>query len=51
MCLEIKSAEGVLFTKVEAKVVASGISGLPVEEVEILFVIKVAEAVLDVLIA
>lgn len=51
MCVEIKCTESVLFAKVEAKVAAPWVPCLPVEEIEVALVVKVAEAVLDIFVA
>jgi hypothetical protein len=48
--VEIKSAESIVFAKVDAEVCAAGIACLSVEKIKVSLVVEVAEAVLDVLI-
>jgi hypothetical protein len=49
--VEIEGAECIIFAEVDAEVCAAGIACLAVEQVEVALVIKVAETVLDVLVA
>jgi hypothetical protein len=51
LCIEVKCAEGVIFAKVNAKIAAPWVSGLPVKHVEIAFDIEIAKAVLDSFVA
>jgi hypothetical protein len=51
MRIQIESTESVVFAKVDAKVCAARIACLAVKQVEVALVVKVAETVLDVLIA
>jgi hypothetical protein len=51
MRIQIKSTESIVFAKVDAKIRAARIPRLAVKEVEVALVVKVAETMLDILIA
>jgi hypothetical protein len=51
LCVEVESTEGILFTKVKAEVAAAWVACLPIETIEVLFVVEIAEAVFNILVA